>query len=98
MNTGLQYQYFFIFFFFLQTSEKTYMVYTLEPSGEKLKQALLSTNRIDWSSTHREWEAIHEKHLTVMREIFEAKGCVGRYLHHYHYYMPQEEALDLKVR
>lgn len=73
------------------------MVYTLEPSGTKLKQALLHTNRIDWTDTHREWEAIHEKHMPVMREVFEAKFCVGRYLHHYHYYMPLEEARDLKV-
>lgn len=80
-----------------QVSEKTYMVYTLEPSGTKLKQALLHTNRIDWTDTHREWEAIHEKHMPVMREVFEAKFCVGRYLHHYHYYMPLEEARDLKV-
>lgn len=80
------------------TSAKIYMLYSLESSGEKLKQALLNTNRIDWNSKHCEWEAIHEKHFPMLRQVLESKKCNGQYIPHYQYYMPVKQALDLDLK
>uniref|UniRef100_A0A8D8LFY7 Glycine N-acyltransferase-like protein 2 n=2 Tax=Cacopsylla melanoneura TaxID=428564 RepID=A0A8D8LFY7_9HEMI len=80
------------------TSAKIYMMYSLEASCEKLRRALSNTNKIDWSSTHCEWEAIHEKHLPVLREVLESKQCGGDYLPHYQYYMTVEQGLNVELR
>lgn len=73
------------------------IVYTQEKSCKRLSRALLTTNRIKWSSNPL-FEAVLQKHTRVVHNALAARGVTTKvYSHSSILYMDKEDASKLNI-